>query len=56
MAKGLPGPSRAIDAIEAAGDLVEVELRLFAATSEDAFEVNLVAGVFGEFRAPRMAS
>ena len=49
MPERLPGPARPIDAVEAPGNLVEIDLRLLAAAGEDAFEIDLVAAVFGQF-------
>ena len=49
MPERLPRTARAIDAVEPPGDLVEINLRLLAAAGEDAFEIDLVAGVFGQF-------
>jgi hypothetical protein len=49
MSKGLPRTARPVNAVEAAGDLVEENLRLFLAAGEHALEIDLVAVVFGEF-------
>ena len=53
MAEGLPGAARSVDTVEAAGDLVEINLRLFAPPVHHTLEVDLVAGVLGQLlRAP----
>jgi hypothetical protein len=49
MSKRLPRAARPIDAVEPSGDLIEENLRLFAAAGEDALEIDLVAAVFGQF-------
>ena len=49
MAERLPGAARPVNAVKPTGDLVEENLRLFFAPGEHAFQIDLVAGVFGEF-------
>jgi hypothetical protein len=49
VTESLPGAAGAVAAVEAAGDLIEIHLSLFLATLEDAFEVDLIGLVFGEF-------
>src|ERR1017187_10883265 len=49
MSKRLPRPARSINAVEAAGDLIEEDLRLLFAARKDALQIDLVAAVFGEF-------
>ena len=49
MSEGFPRTARPVNAVEASGDLIEENLRVFFATGEDAFEIYLVAGMFGEF-------
>ncbi len=49
MAERLPRTARTIDAIKAAGNLIEINLRLFFAAGEHALEIDLVAGMLGEF-------
>lgn len=48
VAKGLPGASGAVTAVEAAGDLIEVQLSLFLAAFENPLEVDLIGLVLGE--------
>src|SRR5271167_2324893 len=49
MSERLPGTARPVDAVETSGDLVEINLRLFTAAGDDAFQINLVVRVFGQF-------
>jgi hypothetical protein len=49
MAQGLPGAAGAINAIEAAGDLIEIDLGLVFPQGQDAPKVDTVGRLFGEF-------
>jgi hypothetical protein len=42
-------PARPINAVEASGDLIEKNLRLFVPAGENALEIDPVAGAFGQF-------
>lgn len=52
LPKRLPGSSGTITAVEAPGDLIEVNLGLFASAHENAFEIDLVPGMLGQFSGP----
>src|SRR5437773_5056262 len=49
VAEGLPRTARSINAVKAPGDVVEINLRLLVAAGEDAFEIELIGGVFWRF-------
>src|ERR1700679_2665706 len=49
MPERLPRTARAVNPVEAPGDLVEINLCLFPAAGDDAFQVDLVMGVVGQF-------
>ncbi len=49
MSERLPRAARPVDAIETSGDLIEINLRLFAAAIHDALEIDLVVRMFGQF-------
>ena len=49
VSESLPRAAGAVAAVEAAGDLIEIQLSLFLATIQDAFEVDLIGLVLGEF-------
>ena len=53
MTERLPRSAWTIDAVETAGDLIEIDLRLFIPAREDPFQVQLVGGMFVRF--PRTA-
>ena len=49
MSERLPRTARSVDAIKSSGDLVEINLRLFATAGEDALKIDLVAAVLWQF-------
>src|ERR1700722_759956 len=49
MSERLPRTARPINAIKTSGDLVEINLRLFAAARDDAFQIDLVVRMFRQF-------
>ena len=49
MPERLPRPARPVNTVETSRDLIEENLRLLAATGENALEIDLVAAMFGEF-------
>src|SRR5687768_6405606 len=49
VAECLPGPAGAVAAVEAARDLVEINLRLLLTESDGAFQVHAILGEFGHF-------
>lgn len=49
MSERLPRTARSVDAVEASGDLIEINLRLFAAARDDALEIDLVVRMFRQF-------
>src|SRR6202021_2709247 len=49
MPERLPRAARAVNPVEAPGDLVEINLRLFPAAGDDAFQVDLVMGMVRQF-------
>src|ERR1041385_4124133 len=49
MSERLPGPARTINTVETSRHLIEKNLRLLATTIQDAFQVDLVGGVFRQF-------
>jgi hypothetical protein len=49
MPERLPRAARPVNAVKASGDLVEINLRLFAAARDDALQINLVVRMFGKF-------
>src|ERR1051325_6514516 len=52
MPERLPRPPWPINPIKAPGNLVEIDLRLFAAPIENAFEVDLIARVLRQLIGP----
>src|SRR5277367_5071947 len=49
MSERLPRAARPVNAGKASGNLVEINLRLFAAAGDDAFQIDLVVRMFGQF-------
>src|SRR5271154_6266905 len=49
MPKRLPRAARTINTVEASGDLIEINLRLFAAAVDHALQIDLVMRMFRQF-------
>jgi hypothetical protein len=49
MAESLPGTAGAINPIEPASDLIEIQLGLLAPAIQDTLEIDLIAGTLGQF-------
>ena len=49
MTERLPGAAGAINTVEASGDLIKKHLCLLFAAGEDAFQIDLVVGMFRQF-------
>src|SRR5665213_3863533 len=49
MSECLPRTARSVNTVEASGDLVEINLRVFAAAGDDALQIDLVVRMFGQF-------
>ena len=52
MPKRLPGTARPIDPIKPPCHLIEIDLLLLTAAAQNAFQVDLIAAVVGQFPRP----